>query len=204
MKCPNENKGCREVFILENYYNHFKVCKYDASKYYNCNTCQLSVPIKQENGLINSHLIDRDCIEALREELLENQKSLEEKNQKILSLEISLSRAENLTKIFQKKFDQQSTETGHLKEKLSQCEHRLSVMTASATNVSSKIKDHHHDTSGGVLDSSFKKKSSKLPRLFSNVGSRHSTNSSTNINRVALFASEARRKKWNPSTLVDE
>ncbi len=49
MKCPNENKGCREVFTLENYYNHFKVCKYDASKYYNCNTCKLSVPIKQEN-----------------------------------------------------------------------------------------------------------------------------------------------------------
>ena len=115
-----------------------------------------------------------------------------------------MSRAENLSKIFLKKFDQQSTETNHLKEKLSQCEHRLSAMTSTATNVSSKTKEHHHDLSGGVLDSSFKKKSSKLPRLFSNAGSRHSTNSSTSISRVALFASEARRKKWNPSTLVNE
>lgn len=199
MKCPNESKGCNDVFILENYFVHLKVCKHDASRYFNCGTCGLSVPIK---------LLDKEhnCLESMRTELTENQKSLEEKNQKILSLEISLSRAENLTKIFQKKFDQQSTETSHLKERLAQTEHRLSSMAASAA----KLKDHHHhdqkELPGGVLDSSFKKKSSKLPRLFSNAGSRHTTTMtvSSAMSRSALFASEARRKKWNPSTLVDE
>ncbi len=49
MKCCNESKGCKEVFLLESYYSHMKVCEYDQSKYYNCGTCGLSISIKYSN-----------------------------------------------------------------------------------------------------------------------------------------------------------
>lgn len=189
MKCSNENKGCREVFQLENYHSHLKECEYDPSRYFNCSTCGLPVPLKT---------LDREhnCLESLKDHVIEMQKGLEDKNKKILGLEINLSRSENLVKMFQKKYDHQNIETAHLKEKLSLYEHKIA-------RIESSTKSHEALKETSVLDNTFKKKS-KLPRLFSSAVSRHVVNSST-FSRSSLFSTgEIRRKKWNSSTLVNE
>lgn len=134
---------------------------------------------------------DHDCLESLKDHVTDMHKSLEERNKKILGLEINLSRSENLVKMFQKKYDHQNIETSHLKEKLSLYEHRIA-------KIESNAKTHEKDS---VLDNTFKKKS-KIPRIFSSVG-RHA--SSANPSTFApLFSNDIRRKKWNPSTLVNE
>ena len=58
MKCCNESKGCKEVFLLESYYSHMKVCEYDQSKYYNCGTCGLSISIKYSNK-VYTHIYNK-------------------------------------------------------------------------------------------------------------------------------------------------
>lgn len=60
MKCCNEDKGCTEVFQLENYNFHMKVCEFDPSRFRKCGTCNLSIALllkvlilKLEVNLVN-------------------------------------------------------------------------------------------------------------------------------------------------------
>lgn len=209
MKCPNETKGCKEVFQLENYHIHLKECEYDPSRYFNCSTCGLSISIKTSERvninfkstfyfMLDSFLSfkDHNCLNSLKDFVIEMQKSIEDRNKKILGLEINLSRSENLVKMFQKKYDHQNIETAHLKEKLSLYENKIA-------RIESFNKSHETTKESSVLDNTFKKKS-KLPRLFTSAVSRHVVNANT-ITRSALYSTnDIRRKKWNPSTLINE
>jgi hypothetical protein len=124
------------------------------------------------------------------------QKSIEERNNRILGLEINLCRTESLVKNFQRKYDNQNMEANNLKEKLTFYEHKIA-------RYESSFSKSHDEKNSSVLDNSFKKKS-KLPRLFpNNVTSRHPVNANQPTSK-SLFLHEVRRKKWNSSTLVNE